>query len=83
MEKQSTWDKQRAAGLMDSAQYEEIGFVECVDGIAEAVAGDKNNTFKCSNVRAYQIPFHPYPTNTRSGRPLPLSPPLRPRQRDW
>lgn len=38
---------------MESSQYQEIGYVECVDGIAEAVAGDKNNTFKCSNVSTY------------------------------
>lgn len=38
---------------MDSsiyASYAAEGPVACVDGVAEVIAGDANNTFRCSNV---------------------------------
>lgn len=54
MKKKASWDAQRAAGLMDSTVYAsyaaEEGPVACVDGVAEVVVGDPNNTFRCSNV---------------------------------
>ena len=47
---QATWDRQRAEGAMDSAQYKGLDYVPCVDGLATAIAGDANNTFRCNNV---------------------------------
>jgi hypothetical protein len=35
---------------MESSQYPELGYTACKNGIAEAISGDKNNTFKCRNV---------------------------------
>lgn len=50
---QASWDAQRAAGAMDSsvyASYAAAAPVACVDGVAEVIVGDANNTFRCSNV---------------------------------
>lgn len=35
---------------MDSSQYPELNYTPCEDGFAAAIAGDRNNTFKCNNV---------------------------------
>jgi hypothetical protein len=35
---------------MDSSLYPELGYTPCVNGFIEAIPGDQNNTFKCSNV---------------------------------
>ncbi|EOD44877.1 uncharacterized protein LTHEOB_12396 [Neofusicoccum parvum] len=48
--KHSWWDQQRAAGAFESAQYPELSNVPCVDGLAVAIEGDANNTFKCNNL---------------------------------
>ncbi|EPS43250.1 hypothetical protein H072_2760 [Dactylellina haptotyla CBS 200.50] len=55
--KHAIWDRQRAAGLMTAA-YPELGFTACKDGIAAAVPGDKNNTFKCNNLDLYHFLPH-------------------------
>ncbi|KAK6539917.1 hypothetical protein TWF694_008752 [Orbilia ellipsospora] len=55
--KHATWDRQRAAGLM-TANYPELGFTACKNGIAEAVPGDKNNTFRCNNIDLYHFMPH-------------------------
>lgn len=49
--KMAGWDAELAAGVMNSALYPELGYTKCVNGFAEAIVGDKNNTFKCRNVR--------------------------------
>lgn len=49
--KMAQWEEEMASGQMDSAQYPELGYTPCVDGFAEAIAGDVNNTFRCNNVR--------------------------------
>jgi hypothetical protein len=48
---QAQWEAEAQAGLMNSAQYPELGYAKCVDGFAEAITGDHNNTFRCNNVR--------------------------------
>lgn len=51
--KYATWDSQKAAGVFDSALYPSYAGaapVACVNGVAEVVPGDANNTFRCSNV---------------------------------
>lgn len=51
---QASWDAQKAAGVFDSKLYPSFAGaapVACVDGVAEVIAGDANNTFRCSNVR--------------------------------
>lgn len=50
---QATWDAQEAAGLMESSLYPSYAGaapVACIDGVAQVVPGDANNTFRCSNV---------------------------------
>jgi hypothetical protein len=48
--KQAVWAKQEAAGAFASEQYPKLGYTKCVDGYAEAIKGDANNTFACHNV---------------------------------
>jgi choice-of-anchor B domain-containing protein len=45
-------------GLMDSALYPELGYTPCVNGFAEAIPGDVNNTFRCRNVDLYHFLSH-------------------------
>jgi choice-of-anchor B domain-containing protein len=47
-----------ASGAMNSAQYPELGYTKCVDGFAEAIPGDFNNTFKCNNIDLYHFLPH-------------------------
>ncbi|KAH7359280.1 hypothetical protein B0T11DRAFT_312031 [Plectosphaerella cucumerina] len=56
--KMDGWAKEEAAGLMDSALYPELGYTPCVDGFAEAIPGDKNNTFRCRNIDLYHFLSH-------------------------
>ncbi|KAI8205165.1 hypothetical protein K4K52_004457 [Colletotrichum sp. SAR 10_76] len=60
--KKESWDRQRAAGEMESTAYRsrlaEEGPVSCVDGVAEVVPGDAMNTFKCSNIDFYDFKSH-------------------------
>lgn len=43
---------------MDSSLKAELDFAPCVNGIAEAVAGDASNTFKCKNADLYHFLSH-------------------------
>lgn len=55
---QATWDSQKAAGAMDSTLYPSYAGaapVACVNGVAEVIPGDANNTFKCSNVSRFWL----------------------------
>jgi hypothetical protein len=45
------------AGLMNSALYPELGYTPCVNGFAEAIPGDVNNTFRCRNVSILVLPI--------------------------
>ncbi|KAF2492267.1 hypothetical protein BU16DRAFT_108595 [Lophium mytilinum] len=56
--KYSTFDRQKAAGAYKSEQYPELGFVPCKDGLAIAIKGDANNTFRCDNVDLYHFLSH-------------------------
>lgn len=56
--KKTSWDSQRAAGRLESSQYPELGYTACTDGIAEAIPGDKNNTFRCNNADLYHFLPH-------------------------
>lgn len=77
IKKKASWDAQRAAGLMDSTVYAsyaaEEGPVACVDGVAEVVVGDPNNTFRCSNVSNFFLLLSPPPPTffpcRRGGQP--------------
>lgn len=62
---QATWAAQEAKGLWDatiysySSQVAAAAPVPCVDGFAEVIPGDRNNTFRCSNVRSQPMPVMP------------------------
>ncbi|SPO03253.1 uncharacterized protein DNG_05935 [Cephalotrichum gorgonifer] len=56
--KMSTWERGRQAGVMASEQYPELGYTPCEDGLAVAIAGDKNNTFRCNNADLYHFLPH-------------------------
>ncbi|CAN8102650.1 unnamed protein product [Discula destructiva] len=61
MGKLASWESQKAAGLMDSSLYRSFagdGPVPCVDGFAEVIPGDGNNTFRCSNMDFYDFKSH-------------------------
>ena len=56
--KEDTWARQRAAGAFESEQYPELGYTACVDGVAAAIPGDANNTFRCNNIDLYHFRSH-------------------------
>ncbi|TFL03406.1 hypothetical protein BDV98DRAFT_591280 [Pterulicium gracile] len=56
--KMDQFARQKEAGAYNSTQYPKLGYVPCVDGIAEAIAGDANNTFRCSNADLYSFVSH-------------------------
>jgi choice-of-anchor B domain-containing protein len=56
--RQEQWDGELAAGQMDSVQYPELGFTQCIGGFAAAIPGDTNNTFRCGNVDLYHFLSH-------------------------
>ncbi|KAK5106763.1 hypothetical protein LTS08_000885 [Lithohypha guttulata] len=58
--KHASWDRQRAAGEMDSSQYPSLAapFVRCEGGLAVVEAGNANQTFKCSNMDLYDFKSH-------------------------
>jgi hypothetical protein len=48
----ATFAKQEIAGAYNSSQYPSIdNIVECKDGLAVAIPGNANYTFRCDNVR--------------------------------
>lgn len=56
--KKKSWDRQRDAGLLESSQYPALGYTACKNGIAEAIPGDKSNTFRCNNADLYSFLSH-------------------------
>jgi hypothetical protein len=49
--KQEFWSEQRALGVYESIQYQEVSErIQCLNGIATVVEGDPKQTFRCSNV---------------------------------
>ncbi|CAG8957869.1 hypothetical protein HYFRA_00000209 [Hymenoscyphus fraxineus] len=56
--KHKTWAKAEASGAMNSAQYPELGYTPCVNGVAAAIPGDANNSFRCSNADLYHFLAH-------------------------
>ncbi|KAF2458122.1 hypothetical protein BDY21DRAFT_341600 [Lineolata rhizophorae] len=56
--KDAQFARQRAAGAYNSAQYQELGYTPCVDGLATAVEGDAMNTFRCNNIDLYHFMSH-------------------------
>ncbi|KAL8364938.1 hypothetical protein RB595_003973 [Gaeumannomyces hyphopodioides] len=56
--KMELWNREQAQGLMDSERYPELGFTPCVNGWIEAIPGDRNNTFKCSQMDLYHFLSH-------------------------
>ncbi|KAK2604128.1 hypothetical protein N8I77_007083 [Diaporthe amygdali] len=56
--KTAQWDSELAAGLMESAQYPELSYTRCIDGLAAAIPGDANNTFRCNNIDLYHFLSH-------------------------
>lgn len=60
--KHALWGTEQAMGLFDSNNYisydSAADFVPCVDGLAEVIPGDANNTFKCSNIDFYDFKTH-------------------------
>lgn len=55
--KKAHWEAETAAGLMDSSQFPKLGYTKCIDGFAEAIAGDPLHKFKCKNVSINRPPF--------------------------
>ncbi|USW56143.1 hypothetical protein Slin15195_G094620 [Septoria linicola] len=51
--KLAAWSKVEAAGVFNAAQYPELGYTKCVNNFAEAIKGDRNNTFRCQNMGEY------------------------------
>ena len=49
---------ERETGVRNSDLYPELGYTECVNGWIEAIPGDRNNTFRCSNVRNPNLMIH-------------------------
>ncbi|KAK1991998.1 hypothetical protein LX36DRAFT_733819 [Colletotrichum falcatum] len=60
--KKASWDRQIESGEMDPTVYRsrlaEEGPVACVNGVAEVVPGDDNNTFRCNKVDFYDFKSH-------------------------
>ncbi|EGX88155.1 hypothetical protein CCM_09291 [Cordyceps militaris CM01] len=56
--KMEHWKEEEQAGLMNSAQYPELGYTPCVNGFAAAIPGDSMNTFRCRNVDLYHFLPH-------------------------
>ncbi|KAL2212056.1 hypothetical protein CC79DRAFT_1302335 [Sarocladium strictum] len=56
--KKAEWKAAKEAGIFDSEQYPELGYTPCINGWAEAIPGDKHNTFKCGNVDLYHFLSH-------------------------
>ncbi|GAB7359548.1 hypothetical protein MBLNU230_g6736t1 [Neophaeotheca triangularis] len=56
--KMAQWDAEIEAGTMESSQYPELGYTKCIDGFAEAIPGDQNNTFQCNNIDLYHFLPH-------------------------
>lgn len=52
--RQAEFARQREAGAYNSEVWPELGYTPCVNGWAEAVVGDRNNTFRCHNVSSHQ-----------------------------
>ncbi|KAM9884366.1 hypothetical protein VDGL01_01527 [Verticillium dahliae] len=47
---QNFWKTARESGVFKSEQYPELNATKCVNGWAEAIVGDRHNTFRCNNV---------------------------------
>ncbi|CRJ99867.1 hypothetical protein BN1723_008711 [Verticillium longisporum] len=48
--KMNFWKTARESGVFKSEQYPELNATKCVNGWAEAIVGDRHNTFRCNNV---------------------------------
>lgn len=55
--KEATFARQRASGASgNSAQYPKVDNpVPCIDGLATAIPGNANYTFRCSKVRSSRM----------------------------
>ncbi|KAJ3958328.1 hypothetical protein N0V92_005091 [Colletotrichum tropicale] len=56
--KKAEFARQREAGAYASEQYPELGYAPCVNGWAEAIVGDRNNTFRCHNADLHSFLSH-------------------------
>ncbi|KAF7187892.1 hypothetical protein HII31_10792 [Pseudocercospora fuligena] len=64
--KEAAWAKRKAAGDYDSAKWNGWNensrngrvSVQCVDGVAEVVPGDADQTYKCNNIDMYDYKTH-------------------------
>ena len=58
--KHASWDRQRAAGELQSSQYAALDtpMVKCENGLAIVEAGNANQTFKCNNIDLYDFKSH-------------------------
>ena len=48
--KKANWLAENATGILNSANWPELGYTRCVNGLAEAIPGDPLHTFRCRNV---------------------------------
>ncbi|KAK6505995.1 hypothetical protein TWF506_010921 [Arthrobotrys conoides] len=55
--KHAIWARQEAEGLF-TAPYPELGYAKCTAGVAEAIPGDKSNTFRCDNLDLHHFLSH-------------------------
>ncbi|KAL2206310.1 hypothetical protein CC79DRAFT_1291929, partial [Sarocladium strictum] len=65
--KMSQWRMERETGVRDSELYPELGYAPCVNGWIEAIPGDRNNTFRCSNMDLYHFISHGEMGSTGAG----------------
>ncbi|KEY65503.1 hypothetical protein S7711_09293 [Stachybotrys chartarum IBT 7711] len=47
--KKANWLAENATGILNSANWPELGYTRCVNGLAEAIPGDPLHTFRCRN----------------------------------
>ncbi|KAM0322000.1 hypothetical protein ACHAQA_009741 [Verticillium albo-atrum] len=52
------WEEQRIVGALDSTQFPRLNYTKCINGKAEAIAGDPMNTFACKNMDLYDFINH-------------------------
>lgn len=56
--KMTEWARRKEAGEFESEKYPALGYTPCIDGYAEAIKGDGNNTFRCHNADLYSFLSH-------------------------
>jgi hypothetical protein len=56
--KKAAWLAEADMGLLDSTQWPRLNYTKCTNGVAAAVPGDPNLTFRCKNMDLYDFINH-------------------------